>query len=89
MVCNKCGRPLTNGKTICPNCTSSMKTMTFQTNRFGENGNRGEYITEKLTGKQGVYEQASEEHSISYLGLTIIGVVILIVVVVAVVSLLS
>ena len=89
MVCNKCGRPLTNGQTICQNCSLSMNKMSFQTNKFGENGKRGEYITEKLTGKQGVYEKASEQSKVSYLGLIIIGVIILIIVGIAIASFLA
>jgi len=63
--------------------------MSFQTNKFGENGKRGEYITEKLTGKQGVYEKAAEQKNISYLGLIIIGIIILVIIFVAVVSFLA
>ena len=89
MVCKNCGRPLSNGKVMCPNCGASMQTMTFQANRLGENGKRAEYITEKLTGKQGVYEGKATEKSNAYIGLILIGLILLIIIGIAIASFIS
>ena len=79
MICKGCGKPIANGRVICPNCGTSMQSMTFQSNRLGEDGRRAEYLTEKLTGKKGVYEGKAHEHNDVFVGLIVIGIVLLII----------
>lgn len=84
MVCKSCGKNLVNGTVICPNCGSTLQTISFQTNRLGENGKRAEYITEKYTMKKGVYEGKAHEFNKTYLGVIVLFVVILIILAIAV-----
>ena len=84
MVCKTCGKNLANGSVMCPNCGTTMQTFTFQNNKLGENGKRGEYITEKYTMKQGLYEGKTREINQSYLGIIIVFVIVLIIIAVAI-----
>lgn len=86
MVCKTCGKNLANGSVMCSNCGTTMQTFTFQNNKLGENGKRGEYITEKYTMKQGLYEGKAKEYNKSYIGIIFVFVIILIIVLVAIAS---
>ena len=84
MVCKKCGNNIPDNTIICPNCGNSMQTLSFNTNRLGENGKNAEYITEKYNMKKGIYEGKAHEHSNPFIGIIIIITVILIIIGIAV-----
>lgn len=84
MVCKTCGKNLANGSVMCPNCGTTMQTLTFQNNKLGENGKRGEYITEKYNMNKGIYEGKAREINQSYLGIIIVFVIVLIIIAVAI-----
>ena len=84
MVCKKCGKEIPNNMIICPNCGNSMQTISFNTNKLGEDGKRAEYITEKYNMKKGVYEGKAKEHNNPIIGLIIILVVIITFILIAV-----
>jgi uncharacterized membrane protein YvbJ len=84
MTCKNCGKNTPNYVAVCPNCGSSMQTLTFQNNRLGENGKRAEYITEKYNMKKGVYEGKNQDVNKAYLGVIFILIVVLIIIAIAV-----
>ena len=84
MICKKCGREIPNNIITCPSCGNSMQTISFNTNKLGENGKRGEYITEKYNLKKGIYEGKAHEHSNPIIGLVIVLVIILIIILIAI-----
>lgn len=86
MICKTCGKNLTNGSVMCPNCGTTMQTLTFQNNKLGENGQRGEYITEKYNMKQGVYEGKTKDLNKNYVGILFVFIVVLVIIAVAIVN---
>lgn len=86
MICKTCGKNLANGSVMCPNCGTVMQTLTFQNNKLGENGKRGEYITEKYNMKQGVYEGKAKDFNKNYVGILFIFIVVLVIIAVAIVN---
>lgn len=83
MLCKSCGKNIDDKVIVCPNCGSSLQTLTFQNNRLGENGKNAEYITEKYNMKKGVYSGKNTDFK-SYVGILLVVIVILIILAIAV-----
>lgn len=84
MVCRSCGKNLSNGTVVCPNCGNSLQTLTFQNNRLGENGKNAEYVTEKYNMKKGVYEGKNNDTNKAFKGIIVIFIILLIIIAIAV-----
>ncbi len=87
MICKNCGKNIPSGKVICPYCGKSLQSITFTTNRMGEDGHRGEYVTEKYNMTKGVFNgKNNETKNNTVLGILIICIIVLIIVVIAAIN---